>query len=270
MNIPYLIEDTNLSLAWYRAMSQIVDNSGSEITPLVLTLTGFNETENFRQKLDDNLCENGFDPISTVSETIFPESLYRRHRFDRSLLYSRYRRNLARIQNVDHRNKKGTYFERLIAYKGTSDQKAEVNQLEEIISTLRGDSKVKRRSKLQASIFNPHTDHTEGVYQKFPCLQHVTFYKSDSGGLIINSFYAMQYLYQRAYGNWLGLINLGKFVARESGLELERFTCFVGVEQLDHLTKVKAKALLQELEAAIPTVSVEAQDGSLEISSINK
>ena len=57
----------------------------------------------------------------------------------------------------------------------------------------------------------------------------------------------MQYLYQRAYGNWLGLINLGKFVAEETNLEFERFNCFVGVEKLDNLTKTEAGILLDKM-----------------------
>lgn len=152
---------------------------------------------------------------------------------------------LPRFKKIDPANARGTYFERLIAY---GDIK-KVNQLDIIISSLQEDAKVKRRSKLQASIFDPTIDHLPDAYQKFPCLQHVTFFKSENGGLIINSFYAIQSLYQKAYGNWLGLINLGKFVADECGLELERFNCFVGVEQLESkLSKSEARKLLSEMK----------------------
>jgi hypothetical protein len=82
------------------------------------------------------------------------------------------------------------------------------------------------------------------MFQGFPCLQHATFLVSENGGLVLNSFYAVQYLYRRAYGNWLGLINLGKFVANELQLNFERFNCYVGVEQLDKLKKKQAQNLL--------------------------
>jgi len=147
---------------------------------------------------------------------------------------------------VDKRNGRGTYFERLIAYEGLAGNK--VNQLEMIITSLRPDSKIKRRSKLQISIFDPRVDHTNGPYQSFPCLQHITFYKTKQGGLVLNSFYAIQYLYERAYGNWMGLINLGRFVAREAGLEFERFNCFIGVELLDELSMEEAKQLLKSMK----------------------
>lgn len=244
MSIPILIQDNNLSTAWCKVLQHIIDNSGNEITPLVLTLTGFEEETIINEVLNADLSKNKLDSIEIVSETIFPQSLYNFNENDRQKLFDTYLENvLPRLKRIDKRNCSGTYFERLIAFGDTKK-----NQLNIIINSLNGDSKIKRRSKSQASIFDPLKDHKNGVFQSFPCLQHVTFYKSETGGLVINSFYAMQYLYQRAYGNWLGLINLGKFVASESGLELERFNCFIGVEKLDHLTKTEAKKLISKMK----------------------
>ncbi|MCC2590302.1 hypothetical protein [Chryseobacterium sp. MFBS3-17] len=244
MNIPVLIEGDNLSKAWCKVFQHIIDNSGNEITPLILTLTGFEEDKLINSELNKDLARNKLDSIEIVSETIFPQALYKFNENDRQKLFEIYLNNvLPRIKKIDPRNSSGTYFERLIAFGD-----ANKNQLDIIIDSLKQDSKIKRRSKSQAAIFDPLKDHKNGVFQSFPCLQHVTFYKSESGGLIINSFYAMQYLYQRAYGNWLGLINLGKFVAQEAGLELERFNCFVGVEKLDHLTKTQAKVLIGKMK----------------------
>lgn len=184
------------------------------------------------------------DSIDTVAATIFPAGIAKLSK-DRFELYREYLDVIPRIRKVDSRNKRGTYFERLIAFDGSENQK--VNQIEIIIRSLRS-GKIKRRSKLQASVFDPRVDHIDGPYQSFPCLQHVTFYKTKSGGLVLNGFYAIQYLVQRAYGNWLGLINLGKFVANETGLKLEKFNCFVSIEQLDHLSKADAKKLLKSIE----------------------
>ncbi len=241
---PLLIEDTNLSEAWYRTLKHIFNNRGKEISPLLLSITNFDETSELKQILNAHLKAHKKASIETVSETIFPESLYqylKRNRFD---LYKEYRENLSRLKAIDKSNRHGTYFERLIAYEGS---KTTVNQLELIILSLK-QNKVKRRSKLQASIFDPEKDHTTGMFQGFPCLQHVTFYKTDKGGLVINGFYALQFLYRRGYGNWLGLINLGKFIANEAGLELERFNCYIGVEFLDELKKEDAKNLMKSME----------------------
>jgi thymidylate synthase len=240
---PTLIEQSNLSKAWLLVLKRICDNSDRDITPLLLSITDFRESEGVRAVLDKSLRESGFNSIQTVSETIFPNSLYEYCNQDKSKLYETYLKNLRRLKKIDIRNKSGTYFERLIDFEDT-------NQLDIIINAL--NSKRIRRSKLQASVFNPKMDHINSAYQGFPCLQHVTFYKSGSNGLILNSFYAIQYVYKKAYGNWLGLINLGKFIANETGLELERVNCFVGAEHLDeNLTKSQARELLTKLETQL-------------------
>ncbi len=235
-----IVEDTNLTNAWRTTLSRVINSRGKEITPLLITLTEFNETKNVRDILESHLKRYKMGSIQTVSETIFPNSLYEYCDKNRSILYKEYLHNLPRIKKIDPSNNHGTYFERLIAYNGSQKK---INQLEIIINSLSNKS-VKRRSKLQASIFDPQIDHTNKAFQGFPCLQHVTFYKSEDGGLILNSFYAIQYLFRRAYGNWLGLINLGKFIAHELDLKFERFNCYVGIEILDHLKKEEANKLL--------------------------
>jgi hypothetical protein len=50
----------------------------------------------------------------------------------------------------------------------------------------------------------------------------------------------MQYLFERAYGNYLGLARLGEFMAHEMGLRLERVVCFSAVAKLEvSLSQVK-------------------------------
>lgn len=241
MTSPLLIESANLSYSWIQILDYIVNNPGKEITPLVLSITDFEEDFEFRSTLNAKLAALKMDSIETVSETIFPMSLYQYSK-NRESLYNEYLKILPRLKKIDSRNNRGTYFERLIAYEKNNNK---VNQLEIIISSLET-KKPNRRSKFQASIFDPTKDHLKGPYQRFPCLQHVTFYKSE-GGLVLNSFYAIQYLFQRAYGNWLGLINLGKFMAKELNIEFERLNCFIGVEQLDQkILKKDAKKLLNE------------------------
>lgn len=245
MNMPEaLIEEASLSQGWVTVLTRITNGRGFEMSPLVLSLTGFDESKRVRSQLDKALSNEGLDPVDTVAGTIFPMGIYQISK-DRFQLYDEYKKVIPRIRKVDNRNSRGTYFERLIAYEGNNNER--INQIEFIIQSLLADTN-KRRSKLQASTFDPRVDHMDTPYQGFPCLQHVTFCVSENGGLVMNSFYAMQYLFQRAYGNWLGLINLGKFVALEAGLELEHFNCFVGVEKLDNMTKEKARQFLKSLE----------------------
>ena len=238
INSPVVIEGTNLSDAWCTTVKKIVDCPGKEITPLVVSLSGFEENEKVRSVLENSLERDNYNSVTTVAETIFPDSLYKYLDEDRSLLYDEYSNNLKRIKKIDSSNRNGTYFSRLISYGDNED----INQLETIITSLKHDDAV-RRSKLQASIFDPSKDHTNSRYQGFPCLQHVTVYKTVDNEIVLNSFYAIQLLYKKAYGNWLGLINLGKFIANETGRNLNRVNCFIGVQQLDISKKLASELL---------------------------
>jgi thymidylate synthase len=122
------------------------------------------------------------------------------------------------------------------------------NQLDSILSTYLG-KKGMRRSALQVAVFDPERDHSAEPYLKFPCLQHVTF-APDNNGLCVNAFYAVQYMVERAYGNYLGLCQLGRFVAHELNLPLKRVTCIAGVAQLD-TSKASVKTVLGAVEPAL-------------------
>lgn len=226
-----------------KVLDYIVEHSGMEINPMLISLTDFSENMEIRGIIDQDMQANKAQKIQTVAETIFPYSLYQSCNWDRHGLYAQYMKQYPRIQALHRSNANGTYFQRLIAY---SHSGGVVNQLENIINSII-DPKVNRRTKYQASIFDVSQDHKEGPYQNFPCLQHITFYKSESGGLVLNAFYAMQYFYLKAYGNWLGLIKLGQFVSEHTGLEFERMNCYIGVEKLDRLTKAKAKVLISKV-----------------------
>lgn len=152
MSSPQIIENHNLSTAWLAVFEQIISSAGkNEISPLVLTLTDFSEVDIIRNTLNAHLEKNNCYPIETVANTIFPVSLYTLYKYDRNKFFQTYLNDvLPRLKGIEPANKRGTYFERLIAYGSNGSKK--VDQLDIIISSLREDAKVKRRSKLQASI----------------------------------------------------------------------------------------------------------------------
>ena len=76
MTSPTLIQDLNLSQSWFEVLKRLIDISGNELSPLVLTITDFDEIESIRKALDNNLITHNKQLIQTVSETIFPDSLY--------------------------------------------------------------------------------------------------------------------------------------------------------------------------------------------------
>jgi len=200
----------------------------------------FEEEAGVRKALDDVLATAGKQPVTTVANTIFPLSLWN-PAADRSALFKRYQSITPRLRR---KNRYGMYFERMIS----GGPKTEPNQLDFAINTYLS-RKGARRSVLQVGVFNPALDHSAAALRGFPCLQHVSFAPTKEG-LQVNAFYAMQYLVERAYGNYVGLCRLGRFAAHEMKLPLIRMTCFTGIAKCD-LPKNKLDGVASALRLAL-------------------
>ncbi len=243
-----LILENNLSVAWAKALLNVIDCKAGEISPLVVKVVGFDngvilEEERIRERLTQDLFERGESQIETVAGTIFPKA-YWNQKCDRQLLFDRYRKCWNRISRCQ-KNKRGTYFERFIDFK---NGKKQVNQLEHIITTWQKGNH--RRSALQAAVFDPRQDHKHSRQLGFPCLQQVAFNPlgaNGKNGLALTGFYATQHLYTKAYGNYLGLCRLGQFMAHEMNLELKQMTCVASVAKIGTETKSSLRNLEQEL-----------------------
>ena len=250
------IEEDNLSVAWARAFLHLMVRG--EIAPLTVVIRGFDhgeplEVAPIRELLDDALgAEARSLSCHTVANTIFPVSLWNPEA-DRQQLYRRYRQIMPRVLK-DPSNRYGVYFQRLIAYGRDAANEDGVNQLEQIIQTWHGGNH--RRSALQAAIFDPHTDHTNQRMRGFPCLQQVAFAQQGSDGLTVTGFYATQYIYKRAYGNYLGLCRLGRFMAQEMGRQLTQVICVASLAKRDG-----TKGSLQELARKVKRILKQLRAG---------
>jgi hypothetical protein len=225
-------EASNLSLAWKAVVEATLPRRGKERSPIVVSIDGFDKQGNvaedleLRARLDAYLAQSGKQSVETVANTIFPNSLWNPVA-PRKQLFDRYTRLLPRLHRASVKNRRGLYFERMI----TGGPKRAENQLEFCLDTYASRAGV-RRSILQVAVFNPGLDHSAAALLGFPCLQHVTFAPTESG-LCVNAFYASQYLVERAYGNYLGLCRLGRFVAHELKIPLVRFTCLTGIGEIE-------------------------------------
>ena len=233
------IVDDNLSRAWAKIIQHIQQHPQNEITPLILSLTGFdhngqpNEIEGFSNELNNLLIQRNFRKVEDVANTIFPKILWQTCGNDRHKLYNRYSKVFENNKAYNPReNNRGSYFERLINY-GNEDNK--INQLEWIISQ-QNSRKGVRRSMLQASIFDPYKDHVATAQLQFPCMQHMSFEPTEDG-LVVNAFYATQQLFIKAYGNYLGIAQLGAFMAHEMNIPLFKVNVFVGIAKLEKTPK---------------------------------
>lgn len=250
-----VIEANSLSEAWLGTFTACYNTSGGKVSPISASFP-VNEANqdveipHMRSQLDAFMSTRGLPSIATVSETIFPQSLWKLACGDRQILYRNYLRIYPRIQ-ITPANRKGIYFQRMIAFPKPAEDA--VNQLEHIISTWNGGNH--RGSALQAAIFNPCKDHSNAPILGFPCLHQVAFHPEGSNGchgFSVVAFYAKQLSLEKAYGNYLGLYNLGRFMAQEMGLNLTRVTCVTSVlEMSNKLPKAEAKPLIDQLQDGI-------------------
>ncbi|MBE9214707.1 thymidylate synthase [Plectonema cf. radiosum LEGE 06105] len=262
-NASLLIEDTNLSYAWRDVFLHFFNNRCTEISPLVITLTGFNnglpnQDAATITALDQCLKQLGELEVDKVAQTIFPTSYWQLSKDNRQEFFNNYIDNIDNIKAAVKPKHPCEYFERLIAF-GSGPHNG--NQLEHIISEYNSvynshtskRSRV-RRSMFQASIFDPKRDHKgDCIYLPFPCLGHISFVPNKKDGtLILNAFYATQKILEKGYGNYLGLCRLGHFMASEMGLKFERMNCFVGVAKME-TAKYKLQTLVEKVRQTTPS-----------------
>lgn len=253
---PHHLTEGNISRAWARAFLSAMEPGVDEISPLCVAVRDLDEgrpaeEKDIRDALDRTLAAHGKSLCHTVANTIFPRSCWNPRR-ERERLFERYAKMLPAIKKADPRNRNGTYFERMMSFGPDN-----INQLEHVIRTYTNGNR--RRSALQAVIFDPAKDHTDQPQRGFPCLQCVSFTPFDKTKLRITGVYATQYLFEKAYGNYLGLYDLGRFMAHELGLELAQVNCISSVVKRGNPTKGSLVSLAAELQAILG----EAEGGSL-------
>jgi thymidylate synthase len=189
----------------------------------------------------------------TVASTIFPNSLWTPDADDSAdQLYARYEKLWPTIKKCPA-NRNGVYFRRLTAYRPKYERQEAppVNQLKHVIDTYRSGNH--RHSALQASIFDPTRDHVHSPRRGFPCLQQVSFGASPEGTLDVTGFYALQHHVPKAYGNYLGLCWLGRYMARQMDLRLTQVTCIASSLKLPHADRYN-KTNLTPLKTSIEQV----------------
>lgn len=249
-----VVTGSNLSYLWARVFLRSMSVGVGDACPLVATITGFGsegeavEDAAIREVLDESLAalKTGLD-CRQVASTIFPASLWNPAR-PRQELYRRFDRIWPKIERCPG-NRRGHYFRRLTEIVNGRDS----GQLDFIINTYRGGNH--RRSALQAALLDPSRDHTNSRQQGFPCLQQVAFTPLNRDELCVTGFYGLQYLLKRAYGNYVGLCRLGRFMAHEMGLRLTRVTCVASAAKLD-FTKSELRDLAGRVQELLPSTEL--------------
>lgn len=255
---PLCIESTSLSLAWARAFLHTFDVASRNLKPIVLAVEGVagqlpSEEPEIRQGVDSALSALNMNSVRVSGITIFPYDMWVRRGRPNCVAFSDFcvDRFLPRMKARDPRNRYGTYFERMMRYTGIRNNSLHpVNQLDFVIGLLKRARRT-RYSALQIGCFDPAKDHTGQSVRGFPCLQQVSVALDDDGKLLLNAYYPTQYIFDRGYGNYLGLCHLGQFLAHEVGTEFTRLTCFVGQPALGDVNKSDVQSLANEIRARL-------------------
>lgn len=236
------ISGPNLSLGWLSALEYLLDHGGIA-THLHVVIDDIHEENVGIRSLLDRFCESkNVYPVSTVANTIFPVALYHPHNANlsgskaREHLYEMYRQG-NKVRQRFRGNKSGTYFNRMIDWPSSPTT---VNQLEKIIDRLQSN---RTRPNPLSSIYELSMGESEECFVQdntadirirvpstdtgimgFPCLSHISLVLNKDQ-LSMTALYRNQHFIRKAYGNYLGLSRLLRFICQEAGCEAGELVC---------------------------------------------
>lgn len=247
-----LIEGETIPEVWLKAVRFLSEQKGRDFFDLILHVkkpTVVNVADKSTiQKVEKFLKKHSGMPVSTVAETIFPMSYYKRGGKD--AVFNDYVRDILEIRDGrdDEHNGWGLYALRMINF--TLPNGETFNQLERVIEKVGFKVKYQNCFEVNASeglrrnyfeddteaadlsIFDPSTD--SGRYYGGPCLSHVSFKRDKRAEeMRLNATYRSHFYIQRALGNLIGLSNLLLFVAKETGQNIGPLTINATYAKLD-------------------------------------
>jgi thymidylate synthase len=218
------VEAHGLSEAWMKAANAVYSESDREITHLTVRIEdpGLEDFE-IRATVDVLLRNLRLQSVDSVRNTIFPLE-WSKDLPEPSALVADYRLHYPVLKALAGSNR-GTYFGRIVAYPGA---KGEIDQLGPTIQKLHKSNSPpnpRRTSIYEVSIYNALSDGK--IDRGFPCMSHLAFHLEGTH-VHMCAQYRNQDLVERAYGNYLGLSQLQKYVAESAGLQTGALTLFVG------------------------------------------
>lgn len=182
--------------------------------------------------------------VLTVAGTIFPFGLYKK--VGAKDLPDRF---LAIMKRAKVKGSWGTYAMRLMSRPGKEVGKT-INPLYEVVQKLKKASTdgVGYNSNYELGVHAPEDLVSEDIgcevplyspaddcrlISNYPCLSHLTFKLIERDTLELTAIYRSHYYLERALGNLVGLAQLMRFVAVETGLKVGRLTCLSTDAHLD-------------------------------------
>jgi hypothetical protein len=238
------VEGENVSTAWVEALDRLLAGDGEAVNLSVAIADPTAEDPEIRAVVDSFVEERrrarrkSVETVSSVANTIFPESLYigRLGEDAEAHLYEleRLGRGVSR-----RRNPHGTYFERMVAWPDGRVRKGETvetfNQLDQAVSRLRRlrEQGTRRGNQFEVGLASAADEAIampvvvpgrDTLTMGFPCLSHVSL-SLQKGVVHMTALYRNHDFIKRAYGNYVGLGRLLRFVAQQSGWPIGELMC---------------------------------------------
>ena len=214
--------------AWVAAASAIIDagdgyNVVVDVADPVANDCMDNEVINL---LDKFLRSHDENPIVTVSNTIFPQSLY--DAYGSPDFYAIEHRDYDKLTET---KRWGRYFERMTRHR-KADGKT-YNPLQNMIDKMhkQEDAGVRYKAAYELAVYDPLLD-GRTLYGG-QCLSFLSFKLHPENGLLLTAMYRNHTYITRCLGNLIGLGRLQAFVAKEAGVNIGSLTVVSTHAELD-------------------------------------
>jgi thymidylate synthase len=215
--------------AWVAAASALIarrDESYNVVVDMQDPLTHDDRDNAVITLVDKFLRKRAENPIITVANTIFPQSLYQAH--GSPAFYDVYLKGFDRLSET---KRWGRYFERMTRHRmGDGDT---YNPLQSLIDkmTRQEQSGVRYSSAYELAVYDPLRD-GRSLYGG-QCLSFLSFKLDNALGLMLTAMYRNHTYITRCLGNLIGLGRLQAFVAAEAGVKLGSLTVISTHAELD-------------------------------------
>lgn len=248
-----VIHGKNIDELWLQIANLVIRQSSAPSCLLELDLDSVHKRRSairspIQELVDKELCKRGKPSTRESALTIFPNELWLRRKQMTCDEFSRFcvDRFLPRMKARNSKNRFGTYFERIMDYNCDQTSKG---QLSLLVDEMKNGRKRPRESMLQLAIYDPRRDLSRMPRRGFPCLQQISLSYGSGREFCVNATYPVQYIFDRAYGNYLGLCHLGEFIAEQTGWDFKKLCVFVISPRLGEIGKTELRLLLETCDA---------------------
>lgn len=210
------IESENISTAWLNAVCTLRNNKNEAFGLAVKILNPTKIDQQLTNELDNLITKSGLQSLHTVSNTIFPQHLYRKSE-NYNEFFRRFNKIYLKIRKSP-KNRSGTYFGRLTNWNNSNQDNDVINQINKLLNKINY-RPFGLKSSYLANVFDPLRD--QDKYYGFPCLSFIDFkLEPSTNQLHLIAFYRNHRFWERAYGNYVGLGQLLEFMCTETNMEL--------------------------------------------------